>query len=232
MDRQAISKVYEKNSSVKPLSLAIYNTIYSSIIEGYLNSGDRITIDGLAKLFFTSRTPVREAIHLLRSDGIVDYEQSVGYFIRIYTQKDCLDLFEVLHILQVSAVVSAAESISESYLLMLEKNVTNCHKEMSNKDFFYCNRDFHMIIAKSTNNDFLADTIERVYSRLFLFDFAKNPKLNKEVSIEQHKLLLAALRKHDADEALKIHVEHAKVTGNYQNWALATTDSHYSQDII
>lgn len=232
MDKQGISQLYQKYSNTKPLSSAIYKTVYFSIICGYLSSGDRITIDGLANLCFASRTPVREAVRQLVQDGILSYDQRFGYFVRIYSEKECLDLFEVLHILQIAAVRIAATTISPSYLMMLEKNVDLCKTDMDDVDFFRLNRDFHMIVAKSTGNTFLAQSIENVYSRLFLFDFAKHPVLNKEVSIAQHKNMIAALRAQDADEAVRVHEEHAKVTGNYRRWALDSELARISEDVL
>jgi len=175
---------------------------------------------------------VREAIRQLESDGILTYDQRIGYYVRIYSQKDCLDLFEVLHILQTAAVSIAATTISSSYIAMLEENVRLSEQCKDSAEFFRLNRDFHMIIARSTNNNFLADYIEQVYSRLFLFDFAKNPKLNLEESIKQHKRLIDALSRQNAEEAVRIHTEHAKVTGNYMNWALASQNSKLSSDVL
>lgn len=232
MDRQAIAQLFQEYSSIKPLSSAIYRTVYDSISFGYLSSGDRLSIDGLAALCFASRTPVREAIRQLETDGILTFDQRVGYYVRIYSEKECLDLFEVLHILQTSAVRISAATISQSYLMMLEKNVQQCSPDMPNSEFFLKNRDFHLIIARSTNNSFLADSIENVYSRLFLFDFAKNPVLNKDVSIQQHKNLVDALRRQDQDEAVRLHEEHAKVTGNYRMWALSSCRAAISSNCL
>jgi len=232
MDRKGILETYHDFSAIKPISEAIYRTLYTAITRGHLHSGDRITIDGLATLCSASRTPVREAMKQLESNGILTYDQRVGYYVRIYSQKDCLDLFEVLHILQVAAVSVAAKTISPSYLAMLDENVRLCRATEDGAVFFSLNRDFHVIIARSANNAFLAEYIEQIYSRLFLFDFSKNPTLNMPESIDQHRLLVEALRARDSEEAVRIHTHHAKVTGNYFNWALTAQNSAISSDVL
>jgi GntR family transcriptional repressor for pyruvate dehydrogenase complex len=150
----------------------------------------------------------------------------------LYSQKECLDLFEVLHILQVAAVSLAAKTISPSYITLLEENIRRSETAKNPAEYFRLNRDFHMIIARGTNNEALAEYIENVYSRLFLFDFAKNPKMDIPTAIEQHKLLLDAIRKQDENAAVEIHVHHAKVTGNYMNWALYSQNNMISNNVL
>lgn len=232
MDKQAISELYKEYCNLKPLSSGIYKTIYASITNGYLNSGDRITIEGLADLCHASRTPVREAVRQLETDEVLAYDQRVGYYVKIYSEKDCLDLFEVLHILQLSAVKLACSTVSESYLTMLENNVNRCTEDMDPVEFFRLNSEFHIIIARSTNNIFLANAIEHLYSKLFLFDFAKHPRLNIPVSIQQHRRLIDALRNQDAQQAILIHEEHAKKTGNYLSWALDSGNATFSRTVL
>src|SRR5690554_787048 len=71
-----------------------YSHLRQAIIEGRILPGSRLKEQHIAEELGVSRTPVREALKMLQSDGLVTIERNVGALVRTLTAKDVGDLYE------------------------------------------------------------------------------------------------------------------------------------------
>jgi DNA-binding GntR family transcriptional regulator len=83
----------------KSLTEQAYSLIIDEIRNGELKPGDRINIEGLAKKFDVSRTPLREAISRLVQNGFIETKHNVGPSVAVYDRKKVTDLIEANAIL-------------------------------------------------------------------------------------------------------------------------------------
>jgi len=232
MDRKAVEILFQDYANMKPISAGIYKAVYESIAKGYLKSGDRVTIDGLAEICHTSRTPVREAVRQLVSKKILSFDPTIGYYVHIYTHKECREMLDVQKILQTAAIRLSADSITPLYIQMLEKNIEKSKNTKDTGELFRLNREFHIIIARSANNDYLVELIKKNYIQLFLYDYAKQPDLNIPQVIRQHEEILEALKNHDADKAVELYLDHSQNYENLLSWSLYAENSEFSKDML
>jgi len=72
-----------------------YQSISGWIIRGEMAPGESLTESEVANRLNMSRTPVREALHRLEQDGLVEIKPRVGAFVRSITMKDLQEIFEV-----------------------------------------------------------------------------------------------------------------------------------------
>ena len=133
--------------------------------------------------------------------------------ITVPTRPEMVDTYEVRNALECLAVRKAAEKITKVQLARLEEKIAEEEEVFDRRDleaYIEVNNAFHRIIAEASGNLALADTIENYLARTFVymvffesfFDFDTNP------SLEEHRAILAALKRHDPEEAVKLMNHH------------------------
>lgn len=93
----------------KPLREQVLENIRSALLHGRFEPGDRITEEGVAEMLGVSRTPVREALGALVSQGILETRPSGGYYVPVLDEKDLDDFVDVRLLLEPFAARWAAE---------------------------------------------------------------------------------------------------------------------------
>lgn len=192
---------------------AVYHKLLHMIFAKQLKPGQRLPEVNIAEQLEVSRTPVREALRRLANEGLVVLIPNVGARIVTPTRQEMLDSYEVRNALECLAIRKAAGRISPVQLARLEEKIEEEVGVFAERDleaYIEINNAFHRIIAEAGGNLALADTIENYLARTFVymvffesfFDFDTNP------SLEEHRAILAALKRHDPEEAVKLMNHH------------------------
>src|SRR5574339_696280 len=92
----------------------VYLTIRSSILRCDLRPGERLVIEDLAQRLDVSTIPVREALQLLQSEGLVEIVPHVGTSVTPLSRSSILDVFSIMEGLQIVAARVAAERAAPS----------------------------------------------------------------------------------------------------------------------
>lgn len=188
---------------------AVYRKLLHMIFSKQLRPGQRLPEVLLAEQLEVSRTPVREALRRLANEGLVVLMPNVGASVVTPTRQEMLDTYEVRNVLECLAVRKAAGRIGAVQLARLEEKIEEETEIFALRDleaYIEINNAFHRIIAEASGNLVLADSIENYLARTFVymvfferfFDFDTNP------SLEEHRAILAALRAHDEEEAVRL----------------------------
>src|SRR5580704_7630282 len=93
-----------------------YKLIRKRLLSGSLPPGGRLSDDALAKELGISRSPVREAISQLTSEGLVEYRPRSGAYVRVPEPRELAEWYETRIALEGFAVMRAAERITEPQL--------------------------------------------------------------------------------------------------------------------
>ena len=96
-----------------------YEQIYQAIIRGEVKPGDRLRETELAEQIGLSRTPIREAIRKLESDGIVEHQPRVGAMVKKLSQQEIVELYEMRIVIEQTAAQMAAKHISDAEVATL-----------------------------------------------------------------------------------------------------------------
>src|SRR4030042_2040385 len=96
-----------------------YEFLKSSVLSGHFNPGERLTEERLAKKLGVSRTPVREALHKLESEGLIKPLETRGFIVSRDSKDEVEELFELRAILEGHALRIISEKISEEDLEQL-----------------------------------------------------------------------------------------------------------------
>lgn len=155
-------ETYSKPSDLKNWA---YETIKRKILDVEVNAGDQLRIELLAEQLGTSRTPIREALLKLETEGLVRAASRVGFFVRGITKKDLQELFELREILESYAAEKAAVSIEEKDIEKLEEYQRRAGKAITAGDraeFMNMEIEIHSLVLRKAGNIRLIQMIESI----------------------------------------------------------------------
>lgn len=233
----ASSEIFSKIERPRRLPDEIARSIVAAIEDGKLKPGDRLPSEHeMSERFGVARTVVREAVSLLKYDGVINSRQGVGAFVgeagnrsafRIGTacfekRKQLIELLELRTSVQadasaLAASVRSAEDLAgvRRHLQAMEKSilaeVTDADQRVDAETAFY-----RAITAASGNSQYV-EFIGMIETRLM--DNLRSVVVKNAIAAEwgddvldEHRAVFAAIRDSDietARDATRVHFEHA-----------------------
>lgn len=143
----------------------LISQITQDISSGVLRPGDQLEEASLAERFDVSRTPVREAISVMVSKGLLETRPRKGAFVRVLTPEELLDLFEVAAELEAMACRLAAGSLTEEHEQAIKLQLNKCKEAAVANDkklYSICNLNFHDAIHKASRNKWLISQLKQI----------------------------------------------------------------------
>jgi DNA-binding GntR family transcriptional regulator len=195
-----------------------YQVLRQAIMRCELPPGKRLIIDEIARQLGMSLIPVREALQLLQSEGLIDSVPHVGAVVAPISRSSVIDTFTVMEGIETVAMRTAAERMTADDLLLLSDLVDQLDAavaEIDHQRWGDLNTDFHVGIARTTAMPLLLEVTGRAFSawdriRRFYFDGVLVRRIAR--SQQQHHAIVAALEGRDlpALEALaRLHNQEA-----------------------
>ncbi len=216
----------KKNST---LSTSIVATLKQRIIAWQYPPEHRLTEAELCEEFNVSRSPVREALRVLATNGFVRRTDNRGYAVRQVSIRELEELYEVRLALELYTVeILASRGVEAKALEPLRKVWTAIGKGEARKgeDLAELDTQFHEALVKMAGNHTLLKQIEALNERLFVFrmiDFAKADRVDS--TCEQHLAILDRIAARDVDgarAALRGNIEEGRaIVGSTIKEALA-----------
>lgn len=198
-----------------------YTRLLAEIRQGRLVPGDRLTETELAKRLGTSRTPVREAIRLLQSDGLVSHTPRVGAVIRELDYAEITELYEMRVVLEGTAARFAARAAYPSEIDEME--ALNAEMAAATDDverLRQANWQFHDILRRAARNRFLLHAVEAAQKPLLILGPSTMEEGSRaSAAVAEHAQLIEALRARDEDAAearMRAHMDAAHRARQHQ----------------
>lgn len=200
---------------VRNLGSMTYEEIKRSIVRADIKGGERITELGLAEKLGVSRTPVREALRRLDSEGYI-YKATSGYVVSKLTKKDVMDILEVRCALESEAARLAAKRITEEEKASLSRNFSR-QKELANiesveeraKRLYQLDIEFHNEILKTAGNNRFIEIESSMRDRLYRSRIASfTSEEDIKAYIDQHRNILNAILSHEVEAAVFYSRDH------------------------
>ena len=209
MDLRAIK------SKQEPQSLVCYEHVLTKIHRGELVSGTLITEQGLANELGISRTPAREALRRLESDGLVVSEPRYGMKVKVLGYTEILELYEAREVLEMAAVEICAAKIDDieiSELVVLQSEMSKAVSDPARLAIL--NYAFHKALLNAAKNRYLTMSFESIQNTLrILGPTTLTNSERAEESLNEHDQLIDLLRTRDASGArnlMRQHLSNAK----------------------
>lgn len=192
--------------------------IRTRIMERDYKPGEHLVQDELAEQLGVSRTPIREALQKLASEGYVVLSPHRGASVADFSLEELEAIYSVRIGLESYAAYLAAQRITDDELDELDAHLRAMDRVNEQGDIdrlIALNRDFHIAIYAAARQQRLSDLIinyldlaER-YRRIF-----HSLKNRAEHTVDEHQEQLDALRAHDADLATRLTREHLEQTAS------------------
>jgi len=196
-----------------------YQAIRKAIITGKLEPGEIYSITELSETFEVSKTPAREALVILASEGFIDPIPRSGYQVKSLSIHDMLEIFHLRSVLEVEGIGLAAGRITDGDIYLLEENnrqeqeiALSPHSDVSAQSYrkgYDLNLEFHLTIARASGNNRLVGLLEKLLNELERI-LAHDPYIAEP---QQHAEILESLKRRDklgSQKAMKKHLEDTK----------------------
>ncbi len=190
--------------------------IRDMIIEARLPPGSRIHEGLLGQALGVSRTPLREALKFLASEGLIELVPGRGALVAQLTPRDVRNMLEVLGSLEALAGRLACQRASDAEIA----EVRRLHDEMmalyaagDRLDYYKRNQAIHTAIARMSGNAFLAANHGAIQARLKRIRFIGNEQPDKwRCAVAEHEAMIRALEARDADTLAQVLAGHLEQT--------------------
>ena len=182
------------------------------IVEGKLAAGEWINELKLCKQLEISRTPLREALKVLASEGLVELIPRRGAHVAQRSAREIADLFEALSALEgISAELAAVRMSAADVekLRTLQVLIEQEHRARNRHDYFHDNLALHKAIVACSGNSALAEIHTRLIASVGSARYlAILSELRWSEAVREHSEILAALERRDARRAGELMRQH------------------------
>lgn len=198
------------------LSEEVYRHLKKLIVTSELLPGTPLQEVELSIQLDVSRTPVREALRTLESEGLVEIQPRRGARVAQISRQDVLDAYEARVWVEPRTAAKAAKNINEEILSELEAVVgkmpvdPTTHEEAS--QVLRADYEFHSLIAKAASNRFIATVVNEAHTVTQRAAYFVPPERYFR-SREEHRAILNAIVKGDSElaaELMRTHLRNAR----------------------
>ncbi len=196
----------------------VLNKIRDMIIEGKLPPGTRINEVHVGTMLGVSRTPLREAIKSLSSEGLVEIMPAKGAIVRSFSLKDIGDILETLKIIEQAAARLVCQRASDETidgLVRMHERMLLHYLRRERLPYFKLNQDIHAGIVEAAGNVILFQSHQQLQARIKRIRFIGNEEDSRWAgAVDDHEAIMKALVVRDADqtaEALGLHLDRTLV---------------------
>jgi DNA-binding GntR family transcriptional regulator len=192
----------------------VYCWLRDAILEGTLRPGERLVIDEIARRLEVSSIPVREALHLLQSEGFVTSSPHVGATVAAVSADEVREIFAIMEALETVAGRAAADRITKEEADRLRAIVGEMDGALAAghiDSWADLNRSLHRSIGAIATMPLLQEMTERIlvrWERLRRLYFEGVVVPRAEQAQREHHELVEALAGGDAEAVLTILATH------------------------
>lgn len=189
-------------SSAVSLTMDAYRRLREDIIHGRIRPNQHLVAANVAERLEISRTPVREALHLLASEGLVE-ATTRGFVVREHTTEEIRQIYQVRAALEDMAARLTAENASDEAIATIESIgahdtcVVDHRTVLSDR-----NAEFHQAIMQAAGNPRLAQINQRNSEQFFNHRIAHlYTSEEAAAAVAGHHRILDAIKSRDPDRA-------------------------------
>lgn len=203
------------------LSEQAYNQIKDAICQGSVAPGDILSENQIAQQLGMSRTPVREALRALVSEGFVEIRNGIGAYVKPLSSKDMEDLYEVRCLLEMQAIKTSIYRISNDEIDDLTRRFQAIYDACEQGDspaqgeFSELDWELHSLLVDRCTNNYIKEIVAGNNSNLRRYQsLSVNVLGDVHESARQHLEILRVLRSRDLDKLEEVLHAHLMWSAN------------------
>ena len=200
-------------TDIRPAQSDAYSLILEAIDVGLYKPGDRLVESELADRFGVSRTPVREALQRLETQGLL-MRDGRSLIVASLDHNQLAELYVVRAELEGLAARLAARHATDEEIRVLRAMVEDDRPLIGQPEAMSrANRRFHRQIHLASHNRFLVQQLDLVYRPMALLASTSLAAEGRgPATLAEHSAIVDAIAAHDGDaafEALRSHISRA-----------------------
>lgn len=204
----------DKKPNTGPLWMSLYEELRNDILSRNIKNGSKLTESYVCKRYKVSRTPVREALMELESEGLVQIIPNRGAFVTGLSDRDILDIFDMRCLFEGQATEWAVYRMSS-------EDIDKLYETLDFMEFYTLKGDpdrirefdirFHDIICEGADNRMIQSELAkyRAYIRNTFPGADRSADQLKQV-LEEHRAIFHAFETGNATEGRKAMEEHVR----------------------
>ena len=201
--------------SIQPARRRLADEVYDELIEAIIRRdvgpGDSLVQEKLANEMQISRTPVREALMRLESEGVLEVSNRGSFRLYKMNDEEVKELYQSRAAVEgqcarILAVNHTQDDIDTlRHVVEKEENIP----DKTARSYFEANRNIHMAFVRQANNRFLMDMFNMIWGKALVFPlFASIENVKLEKSLGDHMQLIEVIASGDKTEALEVFTDH------------------------
>ena len=204
--------ITEQISEVKQLRDIIFEHLRQEILDGNLKPDERLIERDIATKLNVSRTPIREALRKLESEGFVEHVPRKGVIVHGFNSTEIEEIYDIRKELECLVVRKAISKITDQDIQILEvilKDLENEKKLDQAQVTAKGLHEFDEVILNMTKMPLLKNFVHSLKDSLMRYqkiNLSHAPR--RKNAIDEHKAILQAIIARDAARAEKLTIEH------------------------
>lgn len=201
----------------RPRSLReqIHERLRQAILSGELAPGAPVIEADLAARLGASRTPVREALRRLESEGLVEPRGLRGSVVRAVSADEIICIYEIRERLEGLAAQRASRTMGDDDYRALTELVRRMQASLADPIAFeQADSAFHDYVIEHADGPRLRRMLTDLREEITTWRFLSLSNLERrKITIKEHRAIVAAMRAHDEDAvaaAMSLHIAHAR----------------------
>jgi len=203
--------------NTKSIRQKIYDHLREQLLNGEIPPHQHLIEAKIAKEIGTSRTPVREALHSLELEGLIESIPRVGYVVKPIKEAEVEEICEIRTAIEGVAARWALKNAFQKLIDELRENILVSEDKVIHGDpraFIDLDAQFHEIIARHSGSKRLQELSQTLRRHMLRYRVQSIYLIDNVLSaIQGHKNILEAIEKGDLEEvskAIKCHLEQSK----------------------
>jgi DNA-binding GntR family transcriptional regulator len=201
--------------------------IQELILSGAVREGQHVTAREVCEALGISETPVREAIRGLAAEGWLDFHPHHGVVVATIRAEHIAEIHALRGALAALAVQLGASAYTAETFAALDRNIAESAAAVAAGDaraYARLNREFHLLMCDTPHTQWTMRLTSSLTAQTGAVrrGFAAVPE-RMHASLEEHRAILAALRRRDIAHAAALLVEHERIAGATLVAALSDT---------
>jgi DNA-binding GntR family transcriptional regulator len=198
------------------LNAVAYQQIRDMIVRLELPPASVIDENALTEELNIGLTPIRQALRRLALENLVVILPRRGTLVADLNMSDLQKIFEIRIELEALAAQLAAERALPDQIAAMENLLAQLDQIRSSGEQSYdrlieIDHEAHQLLAEAAHNEFLAATLSQLYSHVLRLWYVSLDKVSRlEEAIEEHRAIIAAVKRKDSTEAAEIMRQHVR----------------------
>ncbi len=148
-----------------------------------------------------SRTPLRDALLQLQTEGFVTFLPQRGIRINKLTQQDIVDIYEMLGALDSRILLSVLNIIGSEEIKQMKQINQEMYANISKNRYYHLNTSFHHVYLDLSSNELILNQLRILRQRLFEFGKKDWSLKMSKLNYSEHLTIIELIEKGDAVEA-------------------------------